>query len=211
MSCVTLVFDFLINKNIHVAPHLHTCPLWCFLFPRLKVVLKGKWLQDIQKIQQTSITELYRIKKQLLKDFFGKWRRRLAQWGQHSDSTDQLVNYAYDFFNAIWGINEQPIYIYFFIFFFFYIRTNQQVQFIGVGTGGCGTWRVTSKCSAWKCRVTTKRIPPPRKPSLKKVRISDVTQSNSAETSSHEWAHSQTCPNLRTRFTVWLFLYYIYC
>ena len=75
-----LVRQFLSNKNIMVCPHppyspdLAPCDFW--LFPRIKMTVKGKRFESIQDIEAATTAQLKTLTKEDFQNCFRKWQER---------------------------------------------------------------------------------------------------------------------------------------
>jgi len=75
-----LVWQFLSNKNITVCPHppyspdLAPCNFW--LFPKVKMTMKGKRFESIQDIEAATTVQLKTFTKQDFQNCFRKWQER---------------------------------------------------------------------------------------------------------------------------------------
>ena len=75
-----LVRQFLSNKNITVCPHprysleLVPCNFW--LFPKVKITMKGKHFESIQDIEATTTAQLKTLTKEDFQNCFRKWQER---------------------------------------------------------------------------------------------------------------------------------------
>jgi len=75
-----LVWPFLSNKNITVCPHppylpdLALCDFW--LFPKVKMTMKGKCFELIQDIEAATTVELKTFTKEDFQNYFRKWQER---------------------------------------------------------------------------------------------------------------------------------------
>ena len=54
------------------SPDIASCDIW--MFPKLKMVLKGKWFDDIETIQSNATRELKAILKSAFEDSFKMWK-----------------------------------------------------------------------------------------------------------------------------------------
>ena len=76
-----LVQQFLSNKNITLCPHppyspdLALCDLW--LFPKVKMTMKGKSFESIQDIEAAMTVQLKTLTKEDFQNCFRKWQE---QW-----------------------------------------------------------------------------------------------------------------------------------
>jgi hypothetical protein len=55
---------------------LSTAPADIFLFPKLKITLKGCRFQTIQKIQENAIRELRAVTESAFQEAFQQWKKR---------------------------------------------------------------------------------------------------------------------------------------
>ena len=75
-----MVWQFLSNKNITVCPHppyspdLALCEFW--LFPKVKMTMKGKRFESIQDIEAATTAQLKTLTKENFHDCFRKWQER---------------------------------------------------------------------------------------------------------------------------------------
>jgi len=75
-----LVRQFLSNKNITVCPHppyspdLAPCDFW--LFPKVKMTMKGKRFESIQDIEAATTAQLKTLTKEDFQNCFRKWQER---------------------------------------------------------------------------------------------------------------------------------------
>jgi len=73
-----LVRQFMSNKNITVCPHppysqhLATCDFW--LFPKVKMTMKGKRLESIQDIEAATTAQLKTLTKKEFQNCYRKWQ-----------------------------------------------------------------------------------------------------------------------------------------
>jgi len=73
-----LVRQFLSNKNIMVCPHppyspdLALCDFW--LFPKVKITMKGKRFESIQDIEAAITEQLKTLTKENFQNCFRKWQ-----------------------------------------------------------------------------------------------------------------------------------------
>jgi hypothetical protein len=73
-----LVQQFLSNKNVTVFPHppyspdLALCDFW--LFPRVKMTMKGKHSESIQDIEGATTAQLKTLMKEDFQNCFRKWQ-----------------------------------------------------------------------------------------------------------------------------------------
>ena len=79
LCCTSLlVWQFLSNKNITVCPHppyspdLAPCDFW--LFPKVKMTMKGKRFESIQDIEAAMTAQLKTLTKEDLQNCFRKWQ-----------------------------------------------------------------------------------------------------------------------------------------
>jgi hypothetical protein len=68
-----LVRKFLSNKNITVCPH-PPCDFW--LFPKVKMTMKGKRFESIQDIEAATTAQLKTLTKEDFQNCFRKWQER---------------------------------------------------------------------------------------------------------------------------------------
>ena len=81
-SCHTslLVRQFLSNKNITVclhppySPDLAPCDFW--VFPKLKITMKGKQFECIKDIQAATTAQLKTLCRESFQNCFAKWQER---------------------------------------------------------------------------------------------------------------------------------------
>src|SRR5215469_4391510 len=75
-----LVWQFLSNKNITMCPHppyspdLASCNFW--LFPKVKMSMKGKRFESIQDIEAAMSAQLKTLTKEDFQNCFRKWQER---------------------------------------------------------------------------------------------------------------------------------------
>jgi len=73
-----LVRQFLSNKNITVSPHPpyspDLAPLDFWLFPKVKMTMKGKRFESIQDIEAATIAQLKTLTKEDFQNCFRKWQ-----------------------------------------------------------------------------------------------------------------------------------------
>jgi len=75
-----LVWQFLSNKNITVCPHppysldLAPCDFW--LFPKVKMTMKGKRFESIQDVEAVTTVQLKTLMKEDFQNCFRKWQER---------------------------------------------------------------------------------------------------------------------------------------
>jgi transposase len=75
-----LVCQFLSNKNITVCPHppyspdLTQCDFW--LFPKIKMTMKGKYFESILDIEAATTVQLKTLMKEDFQNCFSKWQER---------------------------------------------------------------------------------------------------------------------------------------
>ena len=75
-----LVQQFLSNKNITVCPHppyslnLAPCDFW--LFPKVKMTMKGKCFESIQDNEAATTAQLKTLTKKDFQNCFRKWQER---------------------------------------------------------------------------------------------------------------------------------------
>jgi len=75
-----LVWQFLSNKNIMVCPHppyspdLALCNFW--LFPKVKMTMKGKRFESIHDIETAMTAQLKTLTKEDFQNCFKKWQER---------------------------------------------------------------------------------------------------------------------------------------
>ena len=75
-----LVRQILSNKNITVCPHppyspdLAPCDFW--LFPKVKMTMKGKRFESIQDIEAATTAQLKTLTKEDFQNCFRKWQER---------------------------------------------------------------------------------------------------------------------------------------
>ena len=75
-----LVQQFLSNKNITVCPHLPyspdlaPCDFW--LFPEVKMTMKGKGFEAIQDIEAAKTAQLKTLTEEDFQNCFRKWQER---------------------------------------------------------------------------------------------------------------------------------------
>jgi len=75
-----LVWQFLSNKNITVCPHppysldLAPCDFW--LFPKVKMTVKGKIFESIQDVEAVTTVQLKTPMKEDFQNCFRKWQER---------------------------------------------------------------------------------------------------------------------------------------
>jgi len=75
-----LVRQFLSNKNIMVCPHTpcssDLAPYDFWLFPRVKMAMKGKRFESIQDIESATTAQLKTLTKENFQNCFRKWQER---------------------------------------------------------------------------------------------------------------------------------------
>jgi len=75
-----LVWQFLSNKNIMVCPHppylpdLTPCDFW--LFPKVKMTMKGKRFESFQDTEAATTAQLKTLTKEDFQNCFRKWQER---------------------------------------------------------------------------------------------------------------------------------------
>jgi len=75
-----MVWQFLSNENITMCPHppyspdLAPCYFW--LFPKVKMTMKGKHLELIQDIEAATTAQLKTLTKEDFQNCFRKWQER---------------------------------------------------------------------------------------------------------------------------------------
>jgi len=75
-----LVLQFLSNKNFTVCPHspyspdLAPCDFW--LFPKVKMTMKGKCFESFQDIKAATTAQLETLTKEDFQNCFRKWQER---------------------------------------------------------------------------------------------------------------------------------------
>lgn len=81
-SCHTslLVWQFLSNKYITVCPHppysLDLAPCHFWLFPKVKMTMKGKHFELIQNNETATTAQLKALMKEDFQNCFRKWQER---------------------------------------------------------------------------------------------------------------------------------------
>ena len=91
-----LVRKFLSNKNIMVYPHppyspnLAPCDFW--LFPKVKMTVKGKRLVSIQDIEAATTVQLKTLEKEDFQNCFRKWQERWDKCVRSGGSTLMGIN-----------------------------------------------------------------------------------------------------------------------
>ena len=88
------------HKNVQLrqplySPDIAPCDFW--MFPKLKMALKGKWFDDIETIQSNATRELKAIPKSAFEDYYKKWKHR---WGR-------VVQPNGDYFEGCHGPNNE--------------------------------------------------------------------------------------------------------
>jgi len=75
-----LVWQFLSNKNITVFSHppysLDLAPCDCWLFPKVKMTMKGKRFESIQDIEAAMTPQLKTLTKEDFQNCFRRWQER---------------------------------------------------------------------------------------------------------------------------------------
>ena len=96
-----LVQQFLAKHNIvqlrqlSYSPDIAPCDFW--MFPKLKMALKGKRFDDIETIQSNATRELKAIPKSACKDCFQMWKHR---W-------ERVVQSNGDYFEGCHGLDDE--------------------------------------------------------------------------------------------------------
>jgi len=91
-----LVWQFLSNKNITVcrhppySPDLAPCDFW--LFPKVKMTLKGKGFESIQDIEAATTAQLKTFTKEDFQNCFRKWQERWDKCVRSGGSTLRGIN-----------------------------------------------------------------------------------------------------------------------
>jgi len=72
-----LVRQFLSNKNVMVCPHSpDLAPYELWLFPKVKMTMKGKRFESIQDIEAARTAQLKTLTKEDFQNCFRKWQER---------------------------------------------------------------------------------------------------------------------------------------
>jgi len=104
-----LVWQFLSNKNITMFPYppyspdLAPCNFW--LFPKVKMTMKGKRFESIQDIMLATTAQLRTLTKENLQNCFRKWQER---W-------DKCVQSEGEYFEGINGNVSFTVIIFFYL------------------------------------------------------------------------------------------------